>query len=61
MPMTPASFLGPNGTYCMPMEWYQHVVSMDDAIKVAGGCFMLGVLWAFIIIYLIKRYRRAPA
>jgi hypothetical protein len=45
----------------MPMEWYQHVVSMDDAIKVAGGCFMLGVLWAFIIIYLIKRYRRAPA
>lgn len=59
--VTPQHVMGPNGTYCFQIEWYSHVVAFDNALKVAAGCFIVGVLWGIFLTYLYLRYYYAPA
>jgi hypothetical protein len=51
----------PLGNVCLPRDAFQFLVYKQDALLVACGCFVVGVLWGLILAYLYLRYRNAPA
>lgn len=53
-----------NVTGCVPtktvVELFSKTVLMQDAINVATGTFILGMIWGVVLIYIFRRKKDAP-